>query len=58
MEKKGLIGDKFKWECMDACCMSFPANHFDRVIDKGVLDAIICMKSLIILFSNICVYRW
>jgi len=30
------------WEEMDATALTFPSDHFDCVIDKGTLDAVLC----------------
>jgi hypothetical protein len=57
MVKKGLQGEDFKWECMDACCMSFESSTFDRVVDKGMLDAIMC-KYITIPLLLIIHLRW
>lgn len=33
------------WEVMDATKMSYPDGHFDVVLDKGTLDALISGKN-------------
>lgn len=32
------------WQVMDATKMSYPDHHFDLIIDKGTLDALISGK--------------
>lgn len=33
---------ELKWEVMDVRSMRFPSDHFDLIIDKSTIDALLC----------------
>ncbi|CAJ1396157.1 unnamed protein product [Effrenium voratum] len=36
---------EMEWHCMDATAMSFRDRHFDVVIEKGLVDCLLCMEA-------------
>eukprot|EP00743_Colponemidia_sp_Colp-15_P001564 GILK01001709.1.p1 GENE.GILK01001709.1~~GILK01001709.1.p1 ORF type:complete len:363 (-),score=65.21 GILK01001709.1:107-1195(-) len=42
MKERHVSREKMTWEEMDATDMKFPDNSFDLIVDKGLLDTLVC----------------